>query len=251
MTTYHAALPMYDLPELRPVTDALWQSILAGMHKRGAEPVVDFLRPSTNEENDVILRNPYLLLSQTCWGPISCGITPDLHILAQPDFSNHLGGIGPLYRSAIIATGHGPNLIPNKSGEASLPLVAMNGKRLAFNDRMSLSGYLGIISDVNAKTGERKAFYSEGLHSGSHRRSVAMVAKGDADIAAIDCKTWNFVQRYDKAAKFVHVIGWTQAREGLPYVCSPTLDSKLKKLLTATLLELGAFPTNRSYNHKL
>ncbi len=137
-------------------------------------------------------------------------------------------------------------MIPNKSGEASLPLAAMNGKRLAFNDRVSLSGYLGITSDVTAKTGERKAFYSEGLHSGSHRHSVAMVAKGDADIAAIDCKTWDLVQRFDKSAKYVHVIGWTQARQGLPYVCSPTLDSKLKKLLTATLFELGAFPANQS-----
>lgn len=246
MTRYRAALPMYDLPELRAETDALWHSIVAGLQARGADPLVDFLRPTTDEETDVVLRHPRLLLSQTCWGPISCGVAPDLHILAQPDFSSHLGGIGPLYRSAIIATGRGPSLTPPKSGKASIPLDAIVGKRLAFNDRVSLSGYLGITADVTAETGERKAFYSKGVHSGGHRHSVAMVASGEADIAAIDCKTWDLVQGFDDAAKQVRVIGWTQARKGLPYVCSPTIDETLKLLMTETLLELGAFPANQT-----
>lgn len=246
MTRYRAALPMYDLPEMRSETDALWQAILAGLQARGADPLVDFLRPRTDEEVDVILRHPRLLLSQTCWGPISCGVAPDLHILAQPDFSEHLGGMGPLYRSAIIATGRGPNLTPPKSGKASIPLAAMLGKRLAFNDRVSLSGYLSVTADVTAETGERKAFYSKGVHSGSHRHSVELVANAEADIAAIDCKTWDYVQRFDDAAQKVRVIGWTQARKGLPYVCSPSLDETLKTLLTETLLELGAFPANQT-----
>lgn len=246
MTRYRAALPMYDLPELRAETDALWHKVLDGLHTHGAEPLVDFLRPTTDEETDVILRHPRLLLSQTCWGPISCGVAPDLHILAQPDFSEHLGGMGPLYRSAIIATGRGPSLTPPASGAASLPLEAMLSKRLAFNDRVSLSGYLSITADVATETGTRKAFYSKGVHSGSHRHSVELVANGDADIAAIDCKTWDLVQHFDDAAKQVRVIGWTQARKGLPYVCSPVLDETLKLLMTETLLELGAFPANQT-----
>ena len=120
----------------------------------------------------------------------------------------------------------------------------MLGKRLAFNDRVSLSGYLSITADVTAQTGDRKAFYSKGVHSGSHRHSVQMVADGEADIAAIDCRTWDLVQRFDDAAKNVRVIGWTQARKGLPYVCSPTLDETLKSMLTETLIDLGAFPAD-------
>ena len=246
MTRYRAALPMYDLPELRSETDAVWQSILAGLHDRGVDLLVDFLRPATDDETDTLLRHPRLLLLQTCWGPISCGIAPDLHILAQPDFSEYLGGSGPLYRSAIIATGKGPNLVPPKSTEASIPLEAVLGKRLAFNDRVSLSGYLGITADVSTQIGTNRAFYGQGIHSGSHRKSVEMVANGDADIAAIDCKTWDLVQRFDEAAKNVRVIGWTGARKGLPYVCSPTLDERLKTLLTETLLELGSFPASQS-----
>jgi ABC-type phosphate/phosphonate transport system substrate-binding protein len=235
---------MYDLPEIREETDALWHNILGGLKKRGADPLVDFYRPTSDEETDALLRHPRLLFSQTCWGPISCGVAPELHILAQPDFSDHAGGMGPLYRSAIIATGRGPNLTPPKSGKASLPTKAMIGKRLAFNDRVSLSGYLSVTADMTAETGSRKAFYGKGVHSGSHRHSVQMVADGEADIAAIDCKTWSLVQRFDKSTKNVHVIGWTQARKGLPYVCSPTLDETLKSLLTETLLELGSFPAS-------
>lgn len=241
MTRYRAALPMYDLPEIRDETDALWQDILNGLHTRGADVLVDFYRPKTEEETDAVLRHPRLLFSQTCWGPISCGVAPELHILAQPDFSPFAGGLGPLYRSAIIATGRGTNVSPPTSGEASVPLDAVVGKRLAFNDRVSLSGYLSITADVTTLTGDRKAFYSKGIHSGSHRHSVQMVANGTADIAAIDCRTWDLVQRFDEAAKQVRVIGWTQARKGLPYVCSPTIDPALKSILTETLLDLGAF----------
>ncbi len=244
MTRYRAALPMYDLPEIREDTDTLWHAILDGLRKRGADPLVDFHRPITEEETDALLRHPRLMFSQTCWGPISCGVAPDLHILAQPDFSTYTGGMGPLYRSAIIATGRGTNVIPPRDGAPTLPLDAMVGKRLAFNDRVSLSGYLSITADVTAQTGERKAFYGKGLHSGSHRHSVQMVADGEADIAAIDCRTWDLVQRFDEAAKNVRVIGWTQARKGLPYVCSPTLDDTLKSMLTETLIDLGAFPAD-------
>lgn len=246
MTRYRAALPMYDLPEIRAETDGLWQSILGGLKTRGFEADVAFIRPETEAETAALFAHPDLLLAQTCWGPISCGVAPPLHILAQPDFSPYVGGRGPLYRSAIIATGAGPNLALPASDEAAIPIDALLGKRFAFNDDVSLSGYLGITRDVAALTGTDDPFYGDALPSGSHRTSVALVAKGNADIAAIDCKTWDLVQRFDDAAKGVHVIGWTKARMGLPYVCSPTLDPDLKNMLTDTLLDLGAFPANQA-----
>lgn len=231
---------MYDLPEVTAETDKAWQNILHGLHKRGANPLVDFYHLKTDHDADELLAHPRLLLSQTCWGPISCGITPDLHILAQPDFSNFPGGQGPLYRSAIIATGKGINVAPPKGREGIIPTEQLSGKRLAFNDRASLSGYLSITADMTAATGQRKAFYSHGEHSGSHRHSVQMVAQGDADVAAIDCKTWALLQKHDPAAEKVHVIGWTGARKGLPYVCSPKIEPTLKEILTDTLIDLGA-----------
>ncbi|MDR6264926.1 MULTISPECIES: PhnD/SsuA/transferrin family substrate-binding protein [Rhodobacterales] len=241
MTRYRAALPMYDLPEFRAETDAFWQSIQSGLHKRGVDPLVDFYRPENDHDAEALLAHPRLLFSQTCWGPISCGQSPDLHILAQPDFSAFLGGQGPLYRSAIIATGRGINTAPPADRKGQIPVEKLAGKRLAFNDRASLSGYLSITADMAAATGQRKAFYSHGEHSGSHRHSVQMVAEGKADVAAIDCRTWAMLQGHDPAVKKVHVIGWTQARKGLPYVCSPKIEDGLKAVMTETLVELGSF----------
>lgn len=242
MTRYRAALPMYDLPEIRQQTDGFWQSVVEGLKSRGATPLVDFLRPTTEGDIDAILRHPRLLLSQTCWGPISCGVSPDLHILAQPDFSEYAGGIGPLYRSAIIATGAGPSMTPPQTKDANIPVEALLGKRFAYNDRVSLSGYLGITADVSTASGQKGTFYGQAVHSGGHRNSVQLVADGKADVAAIDCKTWDLVKRFDESSKKVRVIGWTQARKGLPFVCSPSLDPALKQLLTDTLLDLGAHP---------
>lgn len=241
MTRYRAALPMYDMPEYRSQTDALWKSIQSGLHKRGIDLLVDFYRPETDHDAEILLAHPRLLFSQTCWGPISCGLAPDLHILAQPDFSPYPGGEGPLYRSAIIATGRGINTAPPQGRGGQIPVEKLTGKRLAFNDRASLSGYLAITADMTSATGQRKAFYSHGEHSGAHRHSVQMVAAGKADVAAIDCRTWAMLQGHEPAVKNVHVIGWTQARKGLPYVCSPKIEDDLKAFMTETLVELGAF----------
>lgn len=231
---------MYDLPEIREQTDLLWQTILRGINSRGAGLAVDFCRPNTEREIQDVLSHPRLLLSQTCWGPISCGVTPELHILAQPDFSEFYGGQGPLYRSAIIATGKGRNLAAPKTVDEIIPVQQLAHKRLAYNDRTSLSGYLSITADMASATGEKAAFYSHAEASGSHRNSIRMVAESRADVAAIDCRTWALAQQFNDPTDGVHVIGWTRARIGLPFICSPSIEDDLKAIVTESLIDIGA-----------
>ncbi len=241
MTGYIAALPMYDLPEIAQQNRGFWQRIESGLRTRGFDGTVEYLRPSVGEGPDDLLVQPNLLMSQTCWGPISRGVTPPLSILAQPDYSGYPGGNGPRYRSAIIATGAGEHLPPPEGQDYNLPVAELAKARFAYNDETSLSGMLALAEDVANETGSNAPFYAEKIASGGHRNSLAMVARGAADMAAVDCQTWALACEHEPAAKDLHIVGWTASRMGLPYVCNPAIDARLTQDLREVLIELGCF----------
>ncbi len=54
--------------------------------------------------------------------------------------------------------------------------------------------------------------------SGSHRRSVQMLAEGVADIATIDAVSWVLAQRYEPAAETLQVIGFSEPTPCLPMI---------------------------------
>ncbi|MBV1866079.1 MAG: PhnD/SsuA/transferrin family substrate-binding protein [Rhodobacteraceae bacterium] len=241
MASFIAALPMYDWPECADETRSFWHRIENRLRGTGFDDTVGFIRPSLGEGPDNLLAAPDLLMSQTCWGPISRRITPPLTILAQPDYSAFTGGSGPFYRSAIIATGSGENLPVPPADKAALPLDDMRTARFAFNDETSLSGMLAVQEDFSAKTGENGAFYQTAMTSGGHQNSVRMVADATADFAAIDCRSWALACKYEPAAQGVHIIGWTAQRMGLPYVCSPRIDPERVAVLRSVLIGMGCF----------
>lgn len=246
MAGFIAALPMYDWPECADETRGYWQRIENGLRAKGFREAVKYIRSGLGEGPDNLLSVPDLLLSQTCWGPISRGVTPPLTILAQPDYSDFVGGSGPFYRSAIIATGSDDNLAVPAPDKAALPMETMRTARFAFNDKTSLSGLLAVQEDFSAATGENAVFYQTAMVSGGHQNSVRMVANGTADIAAVDCRTWALACKYEPAAKGVHIIGWTAQRMGLPYVCSPRIDPERVAVLRSVLVEMGCFTPDKT-----
>lgn len=235
VTAYRAALPMYDPAELRSETDAHWRAIRAAVPD---DLNVAFERPATAADMYELLADQQLLLSQTCWGPMSLGLNPDLEVIAQPDFSAFEGGIGPLYRSVVVGLSPSQNCPVPRDERANLAHVPPN-RRLGFNDRASLSGYLCLDRDLPGG-------FDPTLETGSHRDSLLAVADGLVDIAAIDCRTWAQLQRIEPAAGEVRILGWTKARTGLPYVCSPKLPEALKHAVQDALLAQGAHPPSLS-----
>lgn len=232
MTVWRAALPMYDLPERRIEVDEELAAVLAALPDGCT---VSPEHPATGAEVADLLADPALVLSQTCWGPISKGLTPPLTILAQPDYSPYPGGDGPLYRSAIITTGAGEDVPPPESAGTSIPAKALAGRRLAYNEAASLSGRICLERDTAMDFGAE-------IETGGHRASLAAVAEGRADVAALDCRTFALLRQFDPQAQSVHVIGWTAARPGLPYVCSPTLPAQMRDAVHGVLIARGAHP---------
>jgi len=247
---------MYDWPELRPGNDAAWAGIRDRLRAAGVDAPERLSRDRTDLH--ALWRDPGLLLSQTCWGPMEAGLAPHVQVVAQPDYSSYEGGRGELYSSAIVmralpsslwegqarSAGVGVDFIdspppppesgpPRKAGKV-LPLHRLRHARFAFNSRDSRSGYLALKADLEA-AGEGLAIFSHLLETGGHRASIRAVAEGEADVAAIDCKSWALALRHEPAARELAVAGWTGLRKGLPYVTARGTPGHVVDALRAAL----------------
>jgi ABC-type phosphate/phosphonate transport system substrate-binding protein len=90
---------------------------------------------------------------------------------------------------------------------------------------------MGITRDLQA-AGESLDIFSDRIETGAHRASVVAVAKGRADVASIDCKSWALAKRFVPEAAKLEVVGWTALRKGLPMITAkatpPEIVAKLR-----------------------
>lgn len=249
-----AALGMYDWPERRAEVDAEWSVIRDRLRRAGIEAPQSLVRrnadlpavpggirdaagrviapdPATLPPDDLdyatMWRHPALLLGQTCWGPmLSTGLEGEVLVLAQPTYDGIEGGKGPLYSSAVVMRADTVEATASPSpadGGARLPLGLLRGLRLAYNDPHSMSGLLGLETDLS-DVGEGLDIFSGRIETGGHRLSVRAIAEGRADVATIDCRSWQLARRHEPAAAELEVVGWTARRMGLPFIAARTLD---------------------------
>ena len=240
-----ASLPMYDWPEVRGETLGEWAQIRDGARALGAVLPDEITAPDWGAI-DAYWRDPALVFSQTCWGPLGQGLIAHLLPLAQPDYSAFQGGRGPFYRSVVIAraetaldlglTADVP--VPDHPG-ADLPDGLLDGERFGLNGRESLSGYLALKADLGA---DPLSLAEDVIETGGHRGSVIAIAQGRADVAAIDCRSWDLARRVEVNAIGLRIVGWTAERPGLPYVTSRATDPQTAQILTQHLISIGCHP---------
>lgn len=263
MSDFIAALPMYDWPEARAETDAEWAGLREVLRAHGIDAPRQLVHRNADlppvpggicdaagsllapdpatlppEELDfhALWLHPRLLFTQTCWGPMELGMGKHVQVIGQPSYDAFEGGQGELYSSTLVMRRDAPNVPAPREGEARLPLDLIRGKRFAYNSLDSMSGIIALTRDLEG-AGESLAIFSERIESGGHRRSIVTVARGRADIAAIDCRSWALAQRFEPAAAEVEVVGWTGRRKGLPFITSMStpdaLVAKLRDAVTA------------------
>lgn len=210
---------------------------------------------------ETVWTDQHLLLSQICGQPLTCDkshaglepiASPRYHLPEQPSVS------GPTYQGLVVV--HEDSWYRN--------ILDLAGARLAINDPGSYSGCIGLqaavwralstAADYPAHTEEdcvfrpvpkggapeRQAqctrwvnFFASGvLVTGSHRESAGAVGRGEADVACVDCVTFNLLRDIGcEAVARLRVIGATPLAPSPPFVVPVGLEDSLKQALHAAL----------------
>jgi ABC-type phosphate/phosphonate transport system substrate-binding protein len=177
---------MYDLPELRPAMAALWTGIARALAREG---VTDMPAALVHDAPAAELwAAPDLLFSQCCGYDLLHGAARGLRPLATPCYRAP-GCAGPGYLSIVV--------VPEDSGARRLE--DLRGRVCAINSWCSHSGMNALLA-LAAPLSQDGRFFAVVKVSGAHTASVAMVARREADVAAIDCVTHALLARHRPAA---------------------------------------------------
>ncbi|MHC4077269.1 MAG: phosphate/phosphite/phosphonate ABC transporter substrate-binding protein [Planctomycetota bacterium] len=200
-------LPWYDFPETRRYADELWGWLAMELADGGFTHVPERLAREIDHES--ALEHPNLLLSQTC-GLVAIGRARHLvRIVATPCYQAW-GCEGSKYRSFVVV----------RRAYRARNLESLRGSRCVINEPWSHSG-MNALRMLVASSHHDGRFFAEVKESGSHVRSLEMIAANEADVAAIDCVTYALVERYRPGLlRAVRVLTPTAPAPAPPFVTS-------------------------------
>lgn len=210
---------MYDLPELRQATDAWWASLGPALRDAGFGKVPAEL--DRGEPLDTVWRDPDLLLSQCCGRDYVTHLRGAVDPVAIPVYA--IPGCRPgTYRSVIV----------KRVDDARGDLLAFKGARAAVNYPGSHSGRVALAHAL-ARAGAKDPFFADGVLTGAHRRSIAAVRAGAADLAAIDLVTWTLLAEVaPRELAGLEVLGTSEEGPALPFITRRGGEvSKLQQVL--------------------
>ena len=224
-----ASLPMYDLPEVRPALAALWAGIASDLRRQGVADVPPAL--DHDQSAEVVWWSPELLLSQCCGADLVGAWAGRLVPLATPRYRAP-GCSGARYASLVVV----------RESAAARALGDLRGQVAAINHPDSHSGSNALRALV-APLARRGRFFGGVEVSGSHAASLAMVADGAADVAAIDCVSHALLARHRPAALAgTRVLCRSAAAPAPPFVTRAGAGEALVERLRATLRRACAAP---------
>lgn len=233
MMTLSASFPMYDFEEVRGAHEILWSSVALKLRTAGVEGVPAVLDRSRSVHE--LWTDPGLLLSQCCGADLVGRYAGTLALVATPRYSAP-GCDGCLYSSVV--------LVAEDSRAAELP--DLRNAVCVVNSRESHSG-VNALRALVAPLSRRGRFFSRVVTSGSHPASVAAVARGEADVAAIDCVTHALLDRYRPSLlEGTRRLCYSAHAPGIPFVTRTASDSDRIRHLQKALLEAFEEPDVRA-----
>jgi ABC-type phosphate/phosphonate transport system substrate-binding protein len=172
-----------------------------------------------------VLRDPGLFIGHTCGYPLMKHLQDVVTPFCVPVF-NVSGVEGNLYSSRfIVATDSDIN-----------SLAESVGRTAAINSIDSNSG-MNVLRHAIAELNPDVPFFDSVVHSGGHLQSLTAVAERRADVAAIDCVSFQLIEdRWPELTDRVRSIGDSIKTCGLPLVMpDASLASTDTRQILATL----------------
>ena len=233
-----ANLSMYDWPGVRAETDAFWAEVARRLHEAGIDAPAVLTR---SPDDDVFWSDPDLLLGQTCGMPFVSGFCGAARVIARPDYGLP-GASGGFYRSVIIVRAEDTAGLDDASGPEAV--LAQRGRRVAINEWGSFSGHVALRAYLAGLRSEaRDPFFGEAVVSGRHLSSARMVARGEADLAALDGVGWAMLQTLEPGtAAGLAVLDMTALAPALPFITAPHFADLRAELVAALDGAAAALP---------
>lgn len=209
-------------PPLAHATAELWSFLRQYLSQAGLEDLPEKL-DRTVPYDQAWLR-PDLLLSQTCGYPFASSLRGRVRLVATPVYG-HPGCDGPLMRSFIIV----------RKDSSLGSLEDLRDTTAAINSPDSNSGS-NLFRAAVAPLARDGRFFGRIIETGSHGGSIAAVADGRADSAAIDCITYANIRRFDPGQiEGIRIIAETPKGPGLPFITSGDASDERVQLLRSAL----------------
>jgi ABC-type phosphate/phosphonate transport system substrate-binding protein len=221
-----AALPMYDLPQLKPATDAFWDAIAERLKNAGLTSVPASL--TRTDDYQGVWRNPDLLLGQACGYPLITQLEGVVQIVATPIYGS----------PGCEGIEHSSFFVVNAKAEHRT-LRDLRGSVCAINGFDSNTG-MNLLRAAIAPLAEDSRFFRSVVVTGAHYKSLEAVADGRADVAAIDCVSFAHFQHFepDLTAR-VSKIGQSASTAAPPYITARNTDVAILRILREALRDVA------------
>jgi len=194
-----AGLPLYDRPETFGANDRLWSLIREALSVRGIAAPELLTR---GIDLWTLWQSSDLVLAQICGLPYRTRLHGKVRLVATP--AHDLPCEPGYYFSEIVVRNDDVRSTP----------MEFDGCRIAINDRCSQSGWAAPMEWAN-RNGIR---FGKALFTGSHAASCRAVARGRAEMAAVDAVSWTMIKRWDHSATRLRTIARTTPTPALPYI---------------------------------
>src|SRR5262249_44571445 len=145
---------------------------------------------------------------------------------AAPVFDDPRCAGRPVYFAEVI--------VPR--GSSARSLAELRGARWVYNDPCSLSGYFSVLARV-AELGLEPEHFASATALGSHHAPLAAIARGAADVAAIDSNTLLLARSRGLAGR-VRVLESLGPYPVQPVVVRAGLDREVRRALAPALLAM-------------
>jgi ABC-type phosphate/phosphonate transport system substrate-binding protein len=221
-----ASLPWYDLREIRWATDRFWRSLAARLRAEGVSGVPDECERAVGCFEQ--WQRPELLLSQACGYDVRLAYAEHLQLVATPRYGAP-GCEGPTYSSFVVVRVDSPYREP----------LDLRGARCVINTPTSHSG-MNILRSLVAPLHQDGRFFAGVQVSGAHSASLGQIVDGVADVAAVDCVTYELLRRHrPRALEGTRVLARTERVAAPPFVTSsatpPRTLAALRRALSGAL----------------
>ena len=221
-----ASLPMYNLTEMRQANAAFWHTLRDLLTEAGVAALpegLDVARPPVPDRigDDV-------LFSQTCGYPLETIFRGQTVRLGTPCYDAE-GCEGPTHCGFFV--------VPINSRARTLRDLA--GGTFLLNSRHSNSG-MNLPRRTLAEIADRGAFFARVIETGSQPGNLDKIARGEADVTAVDCVTYALWRRHrPEAGKRTTIIARTPPSPAIPFVTSAATPPETIEILRGALRKLA------------